>query len=492
MIEKFLIGIDCGTTSIRAILFDTNKNKILSTERIKTTQYFPKCGWVEQDANEIMQAVWSTLNNTITKNCLTQKNLLGIAITNQRETVVAWDKVGKPLAKAIVWQCRRTAKWIESLNCSIKNKIKRKTGLICDAYFSASKIKWLLENNTEVKKAYVDKNLHFGTIDSFVIYNLTQSHNFVTDITNASRTMLFNITTLEWDKYLLKLFKVDENLLPKVISNDTIAGKAHTIIGEIPIASVIGDQQASLFGEGCFEYGMAKNTYGTGCFILANSGNTMFSNSKMLTTIAYQLKDKTTYALEGSVFNAGSAITWLRDNMKIIDSDCKSEEMCNSIIDNAGVYFVPAFTGLGSPYWNSDCKGIITGITRSTNSIHITRAVLESMAYNTHDILKCMQTKNSLKVTELRVDGGVSANNFLMQFQSDISRMTVLKQKSPEATVLGAIYLAGLNLNIYKDLKEISHIIKFDRTFTPKASDATMQKYYKDWKKAVKKCINFN
>ena len=380
------------------------------------------------------------------------EEIYSIGITNQRESVVAWNKkTGKIVSKSIVWQCRRTADYCDSLKPRIKRLVKKKTGLIVDPYFSATKIKWLIENNAMVRKLHEQDNVCFGTMDSFLLSKLTNNKVFATDVTNASRTMLYNIKSLTYDKKLLKIFGIKENSLPKVVSNSELIGYAQTSLGEIPICSMIGDQQSALFGQGCFFEGMAKNTYGTGCFLLYNTGDKIVKTQKLLNDIAWQIDGKTTYALEGSVFNAGSAITWLIENLHLINSPSETNDIDKKVKDTLGTYFIPAFTGLGAPHWKSDVKGAIVGLTRATTKDHIIRACLESMAYSTQDILKEMQG-----IKELRCDGGVANNNFILSFQADLSRVKVTKQANVEATVLGAIYLAGLASGAFKNLEDIA------------------------------------
>ena len=480
MKKKYIIGIDEGTTNARVVLYDVQKKSIVKQESLNFKQYYPNEGWVEHDAEEIYNAIVICLDKVT--DGLSADEVFGIGITNQRESVVAWNKkTGKPACKSIVWQCRRTAQFCENLPSKIKHLIKKKTGLIVDAYFLASKMKWMLENYKKVKELEEANNLCFGTMDSFLLYRLTKGKVFATDITNASRTMLFNINTLKWDKDLLKFFNIKMETLPKIVSNCEVVGFAETKIGKIPIGSMIGDQQSALFGQGCFQSGMAKNTFGTGCFMLYNSGNKLISNKKLLTDIAWQIDNKTTYALEGSVFNAGSTITWLIENLGIISSPKETNDIESYVKENLGVYFIPAFTGLGSPYWNSDVRGSITGLTRATNKYHIIRACLESMAYSSMDILE-----NMGEISELRCDGGVANNDFLLQFMSDLSRIKVTKQKSVEATVLGAIYLTGLSTGAFKDIDEISKLIKPAKEFYPKEDIKKMQQLYNGWKNAIK------
>lgn len=486
--KQYILGIDEGTTSVRTVLYDTKKHEIVNVEKIKFTQYFPKPGWVEHDPKEIWKCTEKTLNDTLKKFSLTTKDIYGIGITNQRETTVAWNKTTlESPCHAIVWQCRRTADYCSS----IKNKddIKNRTGLIVDSYFSATKMRWMLNNVPEVRKLDRENNLCFGTIDTFLIAKLTKGKSFYTDVTNASRTMLYNINELKWDEKLLKQFGININSLPEVKPCNYDFGMAQTIIGEIPILSVIGDQQASLFGQGCFEKGMAKNTYGTGCFILMNIGEqSKLNNKKLLKTIAWQIDDKINYALEGSIFNAGAALEW-GNRLGLFKDSRETSALAESVGNNDGLYCVPAFTGLGAPYWDPKAKGIIYGITGGTTKAHVSRAILESMAYSTYDIIHTMESKH-INVQELRVDGGVSKNDFLLQFQTNLIRVKLLRQESIEATVLGAIYMAGLNCGVFKNLKDISKHITFTSKFTPNMDEKEAKKLITGWHDAVKRCLN--
>ncbi len=486
--KQYILGIDEGTTSVRTVLYDTKKHEIVNVEKIKFTQYFPKPGWVEHDPKEIWKCTEKTLNDTLKKFSLTTKDIYGIGITNQRETTVAWNKTTlESPCHAIVWQCRRTADYCSS----IKNKddIKNRTGLIVDSYFSATKMRWMLNNVPEVRKLDRENNLCFGTIDTFLIAKLTKGKSFYTDVTNASRTMLYNINDLKWDEKLLKQFGININSLPEVKPCNYDFGMAQTIIGEIPILSVIGDQQASLFGQGCFEKGMAKNTYGTGCFILMNIGEqSKLNNKKLLKTIAWQIDDKINYALEGSIFNAGAALEW-GNRLGLFKDSRETSALAESVGNNDGLYCVPAFTGLGAPYWDPKAKGIIYGITGGTTKAHVSRAILESMAYSTYDIIHTMESKH-INIQELRVDGGVSKNDFLLQFQTNLIRVKLLRQESIEATVLGAIYMAGLNCSVFKNLKDISKHITFTSKFTPNMDEKEAKKLITGWHDAVKRCLN--
>lgn len=489
MEKKYIIGLDEGTTNCRCVVFDVQAHRIIASQSKGFKQYYPKSGWVEHDAEEIFRTQTAMLNTCIKELHLKKNEVFSMGITNQRESVVMWQKsTGQPVHKSIVWQCRRTADYCKSLPSDVVKKIKEKTGLIVDAYFSATKIKWLLENVPETRSLLDKNDLCVGTMDTFLAFKLTRGEVFATDTSNASRTMLFNINTLKWDKELLDYFGIPASILPKVVNSSEIVGNAKTIIGDIAIASLVGDQQASLFGQGCYEKGMAKNTYGTGCFLLTNSGSTPLNLPKLLTTVAWTINDETTYALEGSIFNAGSTIDWLVNNLGLISSPAQSDITVAKVKDNEGVYMVPAFTGLGAPYWNPYCHGIITGLTRATTKSHIVRAGQESMAYNTLDIINYMK-ENGVDVSILRCDGGVTKSNFLMQFQADMLNKTTTIQNTSEITVLGAIFLAGLASGAYKSVQQIAKKIKFVKRFSPKLSENLRQSYYAGWKAAVKQCL---
>lgn len=486
---KYILTIDAGTTSVRALLYDKEKEQIVRIEKEPFRQYFPKPAWVEHDAEEIWEKVKQCLIRVT--NDVDAKEIIGIGITNQRETTVAWDKkTTKPLYNAIVWQCRRTSKYCEKLKKSPKSlTIQNKTGLIPDAYFSATKMKWFIDNVKEVRKALVDNRLCFGTIESFLVYKLTNGKSFVTDITNASRTMIFNIQTCEWDEDLLKLFSIPPKALPRVVSNDEIVGTTNLLGEEIKIAGLIGDQQSSLFGQGCFDKGMAKNTYGTGCFMLVNTGKDRIKSRKgLLTTIAYKLKNKVHYALEGSVFNAGSVVDWAINNLGIAKNPEELTELATDLKNNEGVYLVPAFTGLGTPYWDMDARGLICGMTRGTDKRHIARAVLESMAYSVYDVLKNASREGKLKIKELHIDGGASKNEFLMQFQANILRVT-LKEFNHESTCLGAVFMTGLATGAYKNLDEIRKLLVERKRYIPGLSLIEIKPLLRGWKRAVKKSL---
>lgn len=487
--KRYILGLDEGTTSARTLVYDLIDDKIINITNKKFKQYFPKPGWVEHDANEIWETIISTMHEAVKESKIVAEDIIGIGITNQRESIVAWDKnTGESICPSIVWQCRRTTDYCNSIKPSMKKYIKKATGLIVDAYFSASKIKWILENNAKAKKLLSEDRLCIGTIDSYITYRLTNGEKFITDTSNACRTMLFNINTLEWDKKLLKYFGIPENILPKVVCNGKELGIAHTKFGDISIGSILGDQQSSLFGQGCFDQGLAKATYGTGCFILSNTGHKIINNKKMLSTIAWSINDKTTYALEGSIFNAGTVVNWLIDDLAILESNKVSSEISETLEDTNGVYFVPAFTGMGAPYWNSNARGSIVNLTRGTNKNHIIRAGLESMAYNTLDIINSMED-GGIKIKELHVDGGVSRNEFLMQFQADMLGKKVIKSESSECTALGTIYMTALSLGYIKSFKDIRKRIEITKTYTNHISDKKRKNLHNGWLQAVKRTL---
>ena len=487
---KYILTIDEGTTSVRAILYNTISNSFERIEQKPFKQIFPHPAWVEHDAEEI----WQKAKECLEKVCegLNPKDIFGLGITNQRETVVAFEKSsGKPLANAIVWQCRRTSKEAEKLK---KNKVSKvihkKTGLIVDAYFSATKIKWLLEHNEKVKQALEQDNLLVGTIETFLVYRLTQGKSFVTDVTNASRTMLFNIKTLAWDEELLKFFNIPKKILANVVNNDDVVGETEIFLNsKITIAGLIGDQQSSLFGQGCFEKNTSKNTYGTGCFMLTNTGNNIIkSKHGLLTTIGFKAKNKLCYALEGSVFNAGSTVNWAIDNLNLASNPKELTELAYSVEDSDGVYLVPAFTGLGTPYWDMNARALLCGITRGTDKRHISRAVLESVAYSAYDVLQTMQKDTKQKIKELHVDGGASENENLMQFQSNLLQ-TNLKKYHKESTCLGAVFMTGLATGAYKDFQDILKTLNVLKTYKPNKSKKEMEARIKNWHIAVKRCL---
>ncbi len=481
MEKRYIIALDEGTTSVRSVIYDTITNQIIGTSQYPFKQFYPKSSWVEQDANEIWKLQKQTLDRVITENKISVDEIIGLGITNQRETVVAWDKKsGEPICNAIVWQCKRTSKFINSLPVSIKRKIKDKTGLIADAYFSASKMKWIIDNVPKAKKLLEEENLCLGTIDSWLAYKLTGK--FVTDTTNASRTMLFNIKTMTWDNELLDYFNIPRHALAEVVSCNTDIGQC--LDYPFHLCGIIGDQQSSMFGQACFTKGMTKTTYGTGCFILMNIGTERIKSKDTLCTVAYTLDNKTNYALEGSVFSACNAIDWVKNNLELYESVEELADICASIPDNDDVYFVPAFTGLGAPYWDGFSKGTITGMTLATNKKHIIRACIESIAYNTYAIIKSMSNK-TIPIKEIHVDGGGSKNTFLLQFQADILQRNVLKSMQSESTALGAIYMAGISQNIFT-LKDITKLYKVKNTYSPKITRYQRDTLFKKWENAVK------
>lgn len=489
--KRYLMALDQGTTSSRCILFN-KQGEIVSVAQKEFTQYFPKSGWVEHDANEIWASQRGVMAEAMAKHSIEADEIAAIGITNQRETTIVWDReTGEPICPAIVWQCRRTADYVEELKAEGYGKvIKAKTGLIVDPYFSATKIKWILDNVQGARKKAEAGSLMFGTVDTWLIYKLTKGKVFATDVTNASRTMLYNIHDLCWDKDLLAKFDIPETMLPEVKSSSEVYGMTHASIlgGEVPIAGVAGDQQAALFGQCCFEAGESKNTYGTGCFLLMNTGNqAVDSKNGLLTTIAAGIDGKVQYALEGSVFVAGAAIKWLRDELKMIEHAAETEVLSNSVPDSNGVYVVPAFTGLGAPYWDAYARGAVFGLSRGSSRAHFVRATVESLAYQSLDVIRAMEEDSGISVTSLRVDGGASANNFLMQFQSDILDGEIIRPQVAETTALGAAYLAGLAVGYYKNIKEIQGNWKKDRVFVPSLSDARRQQLYRGWKECVER-----
>src|SRR6056300_1310429 len=488
--KKYILSIDAGTTSSRAILFDKN-GKQISISQFEFTQIFPKESWVEHDPIEIWKTQLKAIKDVVKKSGIHPNEIDSIGITNQRETTVVWNKnTGKPVYNAIVWQDRRTAFLCEELeNKGLEKLFYEKTGLVLDAYFSGTKIKWILDSNKEIKDLAMKGDLLFGTIDTWLIWNLTNKKYHVTDYTNASRTLLFNIHTLEWDEELLALLNVPKIILPKLVDSSEKVGTIDpNILGvEIQICGIAGDQQAALFGQMCTNPGDVKNTYGTGCFCMMNTGNKpVKSNNKMLTTVAWKIKGKTTYALEGSVFIAGAVVQWLRDGLKMIDQSSEVEALAATVDHTDGVYFVPAFTGLGAPYWDQHAKGTLFGLTRGSSNAHIARASLESIAFQTMDMLKAMEADANLSIKELRVDGGATVNNLLMQFQSDVLNAKTVRPKIVETTAMGAAFLAGLAVGYWTDFKEIESIWTTDKTFSPSIDRTPINAHIKGWEKAIK------
>ncbi len=491
MADQYILALDQGTTSSRAIVFD-RKGSIVSTAQKEFEQIYPKSGWVEHDGNEIWSSQAGVAAEAITKTGLNGSNIAAIGITNQRETTLIWDRdTGKPIYNAIVWQDRRTSEFCDELKQQrgMVEKIRKKTGLIIDAYFSATKIKWILDNVEGAREKAEQGKLAFGTMDSWIIWNFTRGQKHVTDVTNASRTMLYNIIDGQWDDEILKILDIPESLLPEVKSSSEVYAETKTTIfaSKVPIAGIAGDQQAALFGQRCINSGMVKNTYGTGCFMVMNTGTEpITSYNNLLTTIAWEIDGKVEYALEGSIFIAGAVVQWLRDELGIIRKSADVEKLAASVEDNNGVYLVPAFAGLGAPHWNQYARGTMVGLTRGANAGHIARAALEGIAYQTIDVLKAMEADSGISIKELRVDGGATANNLLMQFQSDILQAPVIRPKTLETTALGAAYLAGLAVGYWKDHKEINQQWQQDRKFEPEMNKSAVDELMKGWDRALK------
>lgn len=494
--EEYILAIDQGTTSTRAVLFDKEGNKKAMSQK-EITQYFPKPGFVEQDANEIWISVMYVVMELITKNQIKPESIKGIGITNQRETTVVWDKTtGIPVYHGIVWQSRQSDYICDAMkSAGYEELIKEKTGLVLDPYFSATKIKWILDNVEGAREKAEAGQLIFGTIDSWLVYRMTEKYTHITDYSNASRTLLYNIHELKWDKELLKLFQIPETMLPEVKNSSEIYGYTapHHFFGlEIPIAGIAGDQQAALFGQKCFEKGMVKNTYGTGCFLLMNTGvQPIKSCHGLITTIGWGMNGKVEYALEGSVFSAGSTVQWLRDGLHMIESAKETEELANTVTDNGGVYMVPAFSGMGAPYWEDKMRCSFLGITRGTTKGHIARAALEAIAYQTKDVLLAMMEDSGTELKRLKADGGASENNLLMQFQSDILNCFVEREAMVESTALGAAFLAGLAVGFWENKEELKKLNTKGQVFVPEMEEETREKLYENWEKAVKATSTF-
>ena len=490
--KKLLLSIDQGTTSSRSILFDLKGKKIFSSQ-IEFEQIFPNSGWVEHNPEEIWRVTLKTIKEAINKSKKLKSKIISIGITNQRETTILWDKdTGKPIYNAIVWQDRRTQKICENLkNRNLENSFRKKTGLFIDPYFSATKVKWIIDNIPSAKKFIKNKRLMFGTVDTFLIWRLTNKKNHFTDATNASRTMMFNINTNKWDDEILKKLNIPKSILPSVKNSaDDFGTTSKKIIGEeIPINAVLGDQQAAAVGQACFNKGSVKSTYGTGAFAIMNTGNTkILSKNKLLTTICYRLKNKNTYALEGSIFIAGAGVQWLRDKLKLINNAKETEKIANSQKNNDGIYIVPAFTGLGAPYWSPDSRGIITGLTRNTDWKNLVRAVIESVAYQSYDLFESMR-KDGSKPKIIKVDGGMVANNWFAQFLSNILDTNVLRPKIQETTALGVAFFAAYQVGEFKSLDEITKKWKKDAMFKPKISKKLRVNLLKGWQQAIKKTL---
>ena len=491
--EKYILSLDQGTSSSRAIVFD-HKGQIRSMAQREFTQIFPRSGWVEHNPHEIWSSQASVIAEAITSIGIDGSNIAGIGITNQRETTIVWDsETEEPIYNAIVWQDRRTSEYCDQLKAEGKTEfIRERTGLIIDAYFSATKVKWILDNVPGARERAQKGKLMFGTVDTWLIWRLTRGEVHVTDVSNASRTMLFNIHTLKWDEELLALFDIPLSMMPEVRSSSEVYGHTKTTIfaHRVPIAGIAGDQQAALFGQMCVEPGAVKNTYGTGCFLLMNSGEKPIdSKNNLLTTIAWKIGDKVNYALEGSIFVGGSVVQWLRDGLGVIRSSGEVEALAASVPDTAGVYFVPALTGLAAPYWDQYARGSISGISRGTTAAHIARAALEGIAYQTFDIVDAMQRDSGIKLCELKVDGGAARNNLLMQFQSDILSTRVIRPEVTETTALGAAYLAGLAVGFWGSLDEIRQQWQAERVFEPMAEAEDVEQKIEGWHDAVRRTL---
>ncbi len=491
---SYILALDQGTTSSRTIIFD-KESRVVSTGQKEYTQIFPRPGWVEHDPLEIWETQVETALEALQKAGLTARDIAAVGITNQRETTVVWNKkTGEPVYNAIVWQDRRTSAFCDEIRKDHAEIVREKTGLETDAYFSASKLNWILENVESAKSQAENGELLFGTIDSWLIWKLTSGKAHITDVSNASRTMLFNINTLDWDDDLLEIFKVPRSILPKVVSSSEIYAEVSAVeeLKGVKIAGNAGDQQSALFGQLCFEKGLSKNTYGTGCFLLQNIGETpVKSENKLLTTIAWKIGDKTEYALEGSVFIGGAVIQWLRDSLEIIENSADVEDLAASVEDNGGVYFVPAFAGLGAPHWDQDARGLIIGLTRGTGRAHIARAAVESICYQTADLLEAMQRDAKTDLKELRVDGGATRNDSLLQFQADILQIPVVRSQITETTALGAAYLAGLAVGFWKSQEKLRHHWQEDKRFVPQITREKAEELKAKWREAVSRALNW-
>ena len=492
---KYIVALDQGTTSSRAVVVDEN-GKVVAVHGMEFPQIYPQPGWVEHDPAQILSSQVESLKKAVEKAAIDPKDIVGIGITNQRETTIIWDKAtGKPVCNAIVWQCRRTAAEIERLKAEGASEIiRKKTGLIPDAYFCGSKIQWILRNVPGARVAAQAGELLFGTVDTWLIWNLTREHAHVTDVSNASRTMLFNIHTMDWDQELLDLMEIPHVLLPKVVDSSGVVGMLDkSILGvEIPIAGIAGDQQAALFGQACYEKGMVKTTYGTGGFLLMQTGTeAVESENGLLTTVAWRMGGKTEYALEGSVFVAGASIQWLRDEMKLISNAAESEEVALSVPDTAGVYVVPAFTGMGAPYWDMYGRGAIVGLTRGAGRAHIVRATLEAIAFQNADVMDAMTRDSGIPLSQMRADGGASANGFLMQFQADVLGIPVVRPAVTETTAMGAAYLAGLAVGVWESREQVAALWRTDRIFQPQWSEDQRAERLRQWHRAVLRAMSW-
>lgn len=491
--QKYILALDQGTTSSRAIVFD-HSGKICSVAQKEFTQHFPKPGWVEHDPNEIWSSEAAVIAEAISAIDINGLDIAAIGITNQRETTIVWDiDTEEPIYNAIVWQDRRTAEYCDKLKAQgLVDKVREKTGLIIDAYFSGTKIKWILDNVPGARERAEKGKLRFGNVDSWLVWRLTRGEVHCTDVTNASRTMLFNINTLQWDDDLLKLLDIPRSMMPEVKSSSEVYGHTKTTIfaHEVPIAGIAGDQQSALFGQMCLTPGSIKNTYGTGCFVMLNIGDKpLLSKNNLLTTVAWKIGDEVKYALEGSIYVGGSVVQWLRDGLGFIKSSSEVEELASSVPDSGGVYFVPALTGLAAPYWDQYARGTIVGITRGTTRAHIARAALDGIAFQTHDIAQAMAKDLGAPLTELKVDGGASRNNLLMQFQSNLLGIPVVRPKITETTALGAAYLAGLAVGFWKNIDEIKSQWQVERTFNPVPENEEIENAKKGWKDAIQRTL---
>lgn len=485
--KNYILALDQGTTSSRAIIFDRH-GKALATAQKEFNQYYPHAGWVEHNPEEIWWTQIGVAVEALSKAGIESSNVSAVGITNQRETTVIWNrKTGKPIYNAIVWQDRRTADYCDELkDQGLSQQIVEKTGLVIDSYFSATKIKWILDNVKGARQLAKEGKLAFGTIDTWLIWNLTHGKLHISDVTNASRTMLFNIHTLSWDEELLRIFDIPANILPEVRTSSEVYGNTAGLLPGIPIAGIAGDQQAALFGQMCIDPGMVKNTYGTGCFMVMNIGDKpIVSKNNLLTTVAWKIGDQTTYALEGSIFIAGAVVQWLRDGLGVIEKSDDIEKLAAKVKDSDGVYFVPAFAGMGAPHWNQHARGTLFGITRGTTAANIAHAALDSIAYQTLDVLEAMQNDSGIEICELRVDGGATVNNQLMQFQSDLLRKKVVRPKYTETTALGAAYLAGLAVNYWNGFDELQQHWQMGRTFFPELEEPAANKLIKGWHRAI-------
>lgn len=487
--EKYVLAFDQGTTSSRSLVFD-KKGNIISVAQKEFKQYFPHPGWVEHDPEEIYSSQMKVASEAMKKHELKNTDIASVGITNQRETTIVWDKkTGKVIYNAIVWQDRRTARFCDELKKEGNSDlIRSKTGLVIDAYFSATKIKWILDNVDGARKRAENGELAFGTVDSWLVWKLTDGKLHITDVTNASRTLLFNINLMAWDDELLKLFNIPKSMLPEVKESSEAYGNitASNDLRQIPIAGIAGDQHAALFGQMCTKPGMVKNTYGTGCFMLMNIGDKpILSKNNLVTTVAWKINNKVQYALEGSVFIAGAAVQWLRDSLKIIKTSGEIENLASTVESSDGVYFVPAFTGLGAPHWNQHAQGTIFGLTRGSTDAHIARAALESIAYQTMDVLNAMISDSGISVNELRVDGGATVNNLLMQFQADVLNTDTIRPMVIETTAMGAAFLAGLAINYWQSVDKLEEMWQIEKRFSPKANNETISQGIKGWNRAI-------